>query len=131
MNTTMKTKDEIKARLQEDIRRKQQQLATLETIPGFDEIDVGDRGGFFYDKQIDFDRLTHEQVISVIKALGGKWDKTPDDVGDRINYQTTINGITIRMWQGEPPPNCKIVEYCEEVPAQPARMVTKRKLQCV
>jgi hypothetical protein len=127
----MNTKNAIKTRLLKQIEQAQQEIKKLDEIPGFEKIEIGDIGYFFTEKQFDFDHLKREQIIDVIKALGGTWEKTPSSEGATINYSQTINGYFIRMWEGEPPPNCKIIEYLEEIPAQPARTVTKRKLQCV
>ena|SRR5256885_6553400 len=82
----------------------------------------------------DFDRLSHDQVVRVMSAFqAGRWHKTPSYTGDRIDYQSAepIDGFTVRCYQGEPPPNCQIIEVLEEVPAQPATIRTVRKLQCV
>jgi len=127
----MTTKDKIKETLLNEIKICQDQIEKLETIPGLDKLEPSAVGYFYMPNQIDFDHLTHDKIIEVIKAIGGKWDKTPSGVDGRIDYKTEVNGVTIRMFAGEPPPNCKIVEYLEEVPAQPARTVTKRKLQCL
>lgn len=80
---------------------------------------------------IDFDHLPHKDVIRVIRAFGGKWKKTPVD-HTRITYETEVDGLTVRCWQGEPPPNCKIVEYEELVPERiiPAMVIKKKKLVC-
>lgn len=127
----MKTKELIKKRLLDEIAVRAQQLTWLDSIPGLEQLDIGDiNASFLYAHQLDLDNLTHAQVIEVIKAVGGKWDKTPADNGC-IDYQQKIGEFYIRMWRGAPPPNCKIVEYLEEIPAQPARTVTKRKLQCI
>lgn len=85
--------------------------------------------------RIDFDNLTHSQVVQVVRAFGGKWDKTvADSDKSRVDYQTRepVSGVTIRCWQGEPPPSCKIVEVEEEIPATvvPARKVKVKKMVC-
>lgn len=97
---------------------------TLEQLP---------EGAFFYSSSgvdwLDFDNLSHEQVIEVIKTIGGKWDKelSSPDSGDRINYKGELNGQLVRCYAGGPPPNCKVVEWEEEIPAQ---KIQRRKLVC-
>lgn len=103
------------------------QLAAIEGIQGLDALELD--ASFWSGRSLDFDRLSHDEVIAVIGAMGGKWNKTPGEDA-AIHYETEKNGITIRMWNGQPPPNCKIVEVLETIPAVPERVVTKRKLVC-
>lgn len=85
-------------------------------------------GQFFGQVCFDFDNLSHEQVIEVIKAIGGKWEKElSSGTGDRINYKGELHGQVVRCYAGGPPPNCKVVEWAEEVPAQ---TIMRRKLVC-
>lgn len=74
---------------------------------------------------IDFDQLSHAEVIAVIKALGGTWRKEINSSKTTIDYRATIDGQSVRCWSGQPPPSCKIVVVEEVVPAQPE---TKRKV---
>jgi hypothetical protein len=75
---------------------------------------------------IDFDRLPHDQVMKVVIAFGGRWNREP--VGDRINYvQEVAEGVKVRCYQGQPPPNCR-VEY-EEVTI-PQRTERRAKIVC-
>lgn len=122
------TREKLRESLQTQIEGLQTKLASLEEVPGLDTITL-DASFVSYSNQIDFDFLSHEQVIEVIKAIGGKWDKTPS-IDASVDYVTSVGGTKIRCYQGKPPPNCKIVEVLEEIPAQPARTVTVRKLQC-
>jgi len=80
--------------------------------------------------KVDFDQLSHADVIRVVQALPGKWSKTLSTVSGRIDYTAQIDGMTIRCWAGEPPAACKIVEETVVVPAQPATTVTVRRLVC-
>jgi hypothetical protein len=79
---------------------------------------------------VDFDALKHDEVIKVIAEFGGKWDKAAN--GDRIDYQTKIDGMVVRCYQGEPPPSCQVVEVEEFVPEYtiPASTRKVRKLVC-
>lgn len=92
--------------------------------------------GYFYAPMntIDFDRMPHEKVIAVIRSLGGRWTKELNTaVEGRIDYTAEVDGMKVRCYAGEPPPNCKIVEVLEEVPevpAVPATVRTVRKLVC-
>jgi hypothetical protein len=69
-----------------------------------------------YGGMVDFDNLPHKEVIAVVRALGGKWNKQKSSEFGRIDYQTEIDGVTVRCWQGEPPPSCRIIEVEEHVP---------------
>ena len=125
----MTTKQRLVEKLENEISQAQARLAMVEFVPGLDSIEI--EASFFGDN-IDFDNLPHDKIVQIIKALNaGKWTKTPAEEGT-IHYSTTIEGVGIRCYKGEPPPNCKVVEYLEEVPEQviPAKFVTKRKLVC-
>ena len=82
---------------------------------------------------LDFDNLSRPQVLEVIKAFPGKWVKDNHCAGDRINYvlETPVDGLTLRIYGGEAPPSCEIVEKVEyvRVPAHTERRVT-RTLRC-
>lgn len=89
--------------------------------------------GRFCGERLDFDRLPHDEVIKVIRTLGGKWKKDKNDHAEhgktKIDYQSNIGGRTVMCWGGDPPPSCRLVEVEEHVPEQviPAhtRKVTK------
>lgn len=125
----MNTKEKLIARLQSDKSLLDERIRKIEQVPGLEKIDVE---ATFYGTDIDFDNLPHAKVLEVVKALNaGKWSKVPGDNGT-VHYTSKIGDVGVRCYQGEPPPNCKIVEYLEEVPEQiiPAKLVTKRKLVC-
>ena len=122
----MTTKEILVNRVKEKIKELEEQLASLTLAPGLDKINIK---ASFFGHQIDFDNLKHDDVIKVIEAVGGNWNKIPGDDAN-VHYSTTINGISYRCYNGEPPPNCKIVEVLETIPAQPERVVTRRKLVC-
>lgn len=79
---------------------------------------------------IDFNFLTHAETVAVIRAVGGKFKK--DYKEGKIDYTTKIDDFTVRIYNGQPPPSCKLVEYEVEVPAKiiPARTEKKFKLEC-
>lgn len=81
--------------------------------------------------QLDFDHLTHKQVVKVIRVLGGKWKKTPG-TSDTINYEGMLGDMPVRCYQGQPPPSCRVVEVEELVPEQiiPASVRKVRKIVC-
>lgn len=90
----------------------------------------------FCGDSIDFDNLSHDDVIQVIKYFGGKWRKelaSHDET--KINYikEESIANFQIRCWNGAPPDTCEIVEEEVEVPEEvvPAHTKTVRKLKCV
>lgn len=125
----MNTKEKLKNRLIEQIEALQTNLAALEEVEGLEELELE---ASFYGNQIDFDNISHENVVKVMRALkAGKWHKAPAE-NAAVHYTSTVSGVSIRCWNGVPPPNCKIVEYLEDVPEQiiPAKTVTKRKLVC-
>lgn len=90
--------------------------------------------GTFCSHGLDFDNLPHDQVIKVIRTLGGKWNKTkneyavaPDrEKGQSIDYQTKVDGMDVRCYAGAPPPSCRIVEIEEVVPAHTIPAVPER-----
>lgn len=96
-----------------------------------EQLEALPNGSVYLRESIDFDRLTHDDVVKVLKALGGKWDKEVNSAeSSRVDYSTKIDGLKVRLWAGEPPPNCKIVEVQEEIPAVPATTRTVRRLVC-
>lgn len=125
----MNTRELAEKSLRETIAQCEDRMKLLASVPGLENLEVPVA---FCGTQLDFDNLKHDQIVLVMKALnGGKWTKTPAENGT-INYTSKIGEVNIRCYQGEPPPNCKVVEYLEEIPEQiiPAKTVTKRKLVC-
>jgi hypothetical protein len=60
----------------------------------------------FFSDYIDFDNLDHSDVIRVIKAFPGTWNKYyPSDNGG-ITYALAepVTGFTVRCYNGTPPP---------------------------
>lgn len=92
--------------------------------------------GGFCGTRIDFDHLPHTEVIKVIRALGGKWQKTANTGAKpgetKIDYAREVDGIEVRCWAGEPPPSCRIVEVEETIPEQviPAHTRKIKKMIC-
>jgi hypothetical protein len=86
----------------------------------------------FYDDYLDFDRLERPDVLRVIKAFPGRWNKTSSYDG-RINYtlEEPHAELTLRLWGAEAPDSCVIEERVEyvHVPARTERRVT-RTLKC-
>lgn|SRR3972149_5865738 len=78
--------------------------------------------------RIQWSGLTHPQILELIKAIGGKWDKQIDDTGatPQITYKQLIDDIYVSA-SSEPPPCCEIIEVEEEVPAC---VRTVRKIKC-
>jgi hypothetical protein len=93
-------------------------VAHQRQIESLEGVSVGSICG----SMLDFDGLTHNQVISVIKAFGGNWVKERNGE-DRIDYTADIDGMTVRCWR---------VEIEELVPEQviPAHTVKKFKMVC-
>lgn len=85
-----------------------------------------------YGEQFDFDNLPHAEVIKVVRAVGGKWTKTPGGEAGQVHYETVVDGVKVRCYNGKAPPSCKVIEVEEHVPAQiiPASVRKVRKLVC-
>lgn len=126
----MNIKQSIIALINKEIQQRQELLAKVEAAE-IGDCELEGEPTVYSSGQIDFDRLSHPEVIKVIQAIPGKWDKEPSSEGTRINYSTKRGDLTFRCWAGEPPPNCKIVELLVTIPAQPETVRTVRKLQCV
>ena len=106
-------------------------LNALDRFPQLNDLSV--EISYSYEAEsIDFDYLTHEQTIEVIKVLGGKWTKSLNGT-DTIDYKTTIEGVNFRIFGGQPPPSCQIIEETVIVPSQytPETTKTIRRLKCV
>lgn len=81
-----------------------------------------------YGGGIDFDNADRQQVLEIIKAFPGTWDKS-------VNGNTSMNYVRrpvegeplIRIWAGELPPSCKVVEEEIEVPAHREK---RQKIVC-
>jgi len=127
----MTTKEHILTNLHRELDHTQTRINILNSISELDQLEFYANFYSGAECQIDFDNLKHDEVIKVIAAVGGKWEKTLS-IGavERINYQTTKNGVTYRCWQGEPPPNCKIIDVIETIPAQAERTITRKRLVC-
>ncbi len=87
---------------------------------------------------LDFDWLSHAEVIKVIRALGGRWNKSLNqhaappngarEKGQSIDYNGTLDGMPVRCYAGEPPPSCRIVEVEEVIPAHTLPAVPERHI---
>lgn len=126
----MKIKESIIEKIKSEIAEREALLAKIEAAE-IGDFELEAQPTVYTSGQIDFDHLSHADIIKVIQAIPGKWDKEPCSQGATINYSTKRNGLNFRCWAGEPPPNCKIIEVLETVPAQPETVRTVRKLQCV
>ena len=84
-----------------------------------------------YNDYLDFNQLSREESLTVIKALNaGDWTKTPnlyDSERPAIDYNAEINGVKVRLWAAAPPDSCRVIEVEEEVPAT---KIVRRKLIC-
>lgn len=82
-----------------------------------------------WDTLIDFNHPTRQEIIRLIQAFPGVWEKTPNDVnGGSMDYVRTMEGQpTLRIWAGALPPCCKIVEEEIDVPAHKQKV---RKVVC-
>jgi hypothetical protein len=81
-----------------------------------------------YSNYVDFDQLSRPDLLKVLRAFGGKWNKSPGyNGGLTYTRQEQLDGLTIRCYNGEPPPSCKIVETVRwiKVPAKREKVVTR------
>lgn len=68
---------------------------------------------------LDFDNLEHPEIIAVLRTLGGKWKKSKASTEGRIDYERKVGRfMTIRCWNGKPPPSCRMVEVEVDVPEE-------------
>jgi len=79
---------------------------------------------------IDFDNLKHEEVIKALKLWPGQWSKEYTESA-RITYSLSGDGYTVRCWNGEPPPNCKLVKEIVTVPSRYVPEHTEERLKLV
>jgi hypothetical protein len=86
----------------------------------------------FFSTYIDFDNLERPALLAVMKAFPGRWLKDKNLSGG-INYtlETPLDGLTVRVYNGEPPPSCVIEERVEwvVVPERMEKRVT-RTIKC-
>ena len=116
--------DEIRERTKK-IRWLRRNQAKLEKAPD----------GRFCGEYLDFDYLPHKRTIEVVRTIGGKWKKTPatcEHLSNKIDYTTELEGVKVRVYAGDPPPSCRIVEVEELIPEQviPAHVKKVRKMVC-
>jgi hypothetical protein len=83
-----------------------------------------------WNENIDFDYPSHADAIKIIRHFGGRWNKSY--LANRVNYTQIADGMTLRLYEGEPPPSCRIVEEMVDVPETviPARRELVKKLVC-
>jgi hypothetical protein len=88
--------------------------------------DIAEKADIYCGLQLDFNNLTREQSLIVISTLrAGKWQKSVN--GENIDYETQIDGVTVRLWAAGPPDSCRVIEVEEIVPAT---TITRRRLVC-
>lgn len=95
------------------------------------EVEEGERGHWsLFGESLDLNFPSRDLCMTVLRHFGGKWDK--DYQNEKINYSREIDGVTVRIYNVDPPQNCKIVEETIDVPEQvvAAHKKTVRKLVC-
>ena len=132
MDTTERTTSQkAELQVQRDIYRATSNLEFIQTHRA--TIDRIGKAPYLCGDCFDFDGLNRPQVLEVIKAFPGKYDKTNGyDGGITYTSRNTIDGQHyIRIYNGEAPAACVIEERIEyvEVPARTERRVT-RTLKC-
>ena len=80
--------------------------------------------------KIDFDwpdtREAVQEILNTVAA--GQWTRTTNGV--KVNYETVVDGMTLRIYSAPPPPSCEVVFDDVEMPAQPARVEKRARLVC-
>lgn len=82
---------------------------------------------------IDFNNPTRQQILEIIKAFPGRWQKSVNEThAGRMDYvrEHEEGGLRYRIWAGELPPTCKLVEEWVDVPAQPATRMLRKVVKC-
>lgn len=81
---------------------------------------------------IDFNNPNRKQILEIIKAFPGTWHKSLNECDAKtMDYKLAADGdVTLRIWGGELPPCCKIIEEWVYVPAQPARREIRKVVKC-
>lgn len=81
---------------------------------------------------IDFDSCERDEALAIMKAFGGKWDKSPNYTGKGIDYTQYFADYSrrIQISNAKPPASCEIVEEDVIIPAQPERKRKKFTLKC-
>ena len=82
-----------------------------------------------YGEQLDIDHLSRNEAVEAMRILhAGKWDKTINSgLPDMIDYEATIDGVTVRLWAAGPPDSCRVIETEEIIPAMTVKV---RRLVC-
>jgi hypothetical protein len=83
-------------------------------------------------QSIDFDFPGRAETVELITFLkAGKWDKALSNSEGKIDYiNKHLISMKLRIYAAEPPGSCKIIETEVEIPAQPARKIIRKTLQC-
>lgn len=117
-------------KLQEDLQRETERVTKLivwlranaEKIEAIGVLPTLYGGG-----TIDFDNANREQVLAIIKAFPGKWEKSQNGTSMDYLNSNESNEFPIRIWKGALPPCCRIVK--EEIDV-PAHKETRERIVC-
>lgn len=75
---------------------------------------------------------TRQDLMRVLKAFPGKWDKSVGEKDATLDYTLHRDGEPdIYCKSAPPPPSCQIVEEVVDIPAQPARRELRKVVKCV
>lgn len=127
--------DNLIAKLRREIDERNRQIGFLSAMrEKFEGIELKTEPTFVCGS-LDFDNLPHADVVKVVKAIGGKWDKRPaadTAKGAKVDYTRYVGEFEVRCWAGDPPPNCKVVEEVVVIPQQiiPEQRKVVKKLVC-
>ena len=81
-------------------------------------------------QKVDFNQATRLEIIAIMYYFTGKWSK--EYLGTQLNYIQVIDGVTVRIYDAELPPSCKIVDEIIDIEAVtiPARTEVRKKIVC-
>lgn len=126
-------------KLHDEIRDRERRIGFLQSMADkFEGVELATEPSFSCGS-LDFDFLPHKDIVKVVRAIGGKWNKRPaaaaahdSSKSGRVDYLRTIGEFEVRCWAGDPPPNCKVVEEVVVIPQQiiPEQRKVVKKLVC-
>ena len=127
----MKKLNALKIAIQEEqalVKRARNRIALLRRFaPQIKALGIVPSG---YRNCIDFDNLKHDQIVTALKLWPGKWNKEYTDTA-RITYTLKGDDFMVRCWNGEPPPNCKLVKEIITIPSRYVPEHTEERLKLV
>jgi hypothetical protein len=104
--------------------------SALQTLWRLEDTLEKDHNFFFWVSGISIFELSRKEVFSVIKALGGKWNKSFGKGGHMVYKSPNSIPITIERSTSELPPTCRLIKKVIECPAKPAYTEEVFEIEC-